>query len=172
MPVPQLGRAVSAGAAAVLAFLLVGCGNDTPAGPRADQAGMTLQNQVYKILIVTTVIHPQVTDPLFDKYIPCGDGRVKLNYAVAGTATTFATKTSLATRAETKATAAPREIIDDLVRYLPNLGTFSVTRNDAATARLASAQANTRLTLHSPGPNKLTITGETNCLRGAARPGH
>ena len=171
MPVSQLGRVVLVGAAAVMSVLLVGCGNDKPAGPRADQAGMILQNQVYKILIVTTVINPRVTDPLFDKYIPCGNDKARLTYSVAGTATTFATNTTVVTRSETKTTAKPREIIDDLVRYLPNLGTFSVTRNGDATARLVSTQSPTRLTLHSPGPNKLTITGETNCLR-VGKPAH
>jgi hypothetical protein len=172
MPIPRLGQVAIVGAAAIMSLLLVGCGDDQPSGPRADQAGRNLAVQVYKILLAATVIDTKITDPLDDNYVPCGDDKVKVTYAVNGTATSFATIEPHVTRTETKKVATPRQIIDDLVSYMPQVGTFSVTRSGDATAQLVSRDTFTRLTLHSPGPNKLAVTGETSCLRGGDRPIH
>jgi hypothetical protein len=173
MLVPRFGRlVVLAGASAIGSIMLVGCGDDGPVVPRADQAGHTLKVQVYKMFIATTMIDVKVTDPAFDKYVPCGDDKVKLTYAVTGKPTTFAAAGSFVTRTETKEKAAPRAIIDDLLKYMPQVGTFAVTRSDDATARLVSSTTYTRMTVHSSGPNQLTIAGETDCLGGGNRPLH
>jgi len=153
---------------AAMSFLLAGCGKDASPIPTADQAGHSLQDQVYKLLFVTDVQDSQITDAAFDKYVPCGGGKVKVTYAVAGKPTRFATiGGSAVSRVETKKTATPSQIIDDLVRFLPEVGTFSITerRSADATVKLVNAKTYTRLTLHSPGPDRLMISGETDCLR-------
>jgi hypothetical protein len=165
MPNPRTGRLVLAGTSAIMSTLLVGCGSNSPPIPRADQAAHTMQVQVYKILVAASMINVKITDPAFDRYVTCGNGKAKLTYAVAGTPITYAAARSIATRTVTKEKAAPRDIITDLVKYLPEVGVFSVTRSDNATAQALSPKTHTRLTLHSPGPNRLTIAGETDCLR-------
>jgi hypothetical protein len=165
MPIFRLRKPVCVAAAVVLPILLFGCGKSKPTGPDAAQAGDDLGSQFYKFLFVTTTTDVKVTDPLYDKFVPCQNGLVKITYAVSGKATTL--YGSSVSRIETKTAAKPREIIDDLVRYLPQVGTFTVAHRpgDNATVDLVNAATHTRLTLHSPGPNRLAISGETDCLR-------
>jgi hypothetical protein len=165
MPNSRLRMPVYVAAAVVLPILLFGCGKSKPTGPDAAQAGDDLGSQVYKFLFVTTTIDVKVSDALYDKYVPCQNGLVKLTYAVSGKATSA--YGSSVSRTETKKAAKPREIIDDLVRYLPQVGTFSVAHRpgDNATVDLVNTVTHTRLTLHSSGPNRLAISGETDCLR-------
>ena len=150
----------------ILSILAAGCaGTSGPPVPRADQAAHTLQVQVYKILVAASMIDVKITDPAFDAYLSCGNNKAKLTYAVTGTPETFAAARSITTRTETKQKAAPPDIITDLIKYLPQIGTFTITRNNPATAQAISPKTHTRMTLHSPQPNRLTITGETNCLK-------
>jgi hypothetical protein len=166
MPNARLRTPVCVAAAVVLPILLFGCGESKPTGPDAAQAGDDLGSQVYKFLFVTTTTDVKVTDPLYDKFVPCQNGLVKITYAVSGKANRFATG-SFVTRNETKKSAKPREIIDDLVRYMPQVGTFAVVQHpgDNATVDLVNTATHTRLKLHSSGPNRLAINGETDCLR-------
>jgi hypothetical protein len=166
MPIPHFGplpRAVAG--SAVMAALLAGCAKSVPSTPNVDQVAHTLQTQVYKLLDATWTTGPRITDALFDKYVPCGDGKVKVTYAVAGKPVTFATRSIVSTNAA-KRPAAPTQIIDDLVRYIPQIGSFSIEKraDHGTTVKLVSTGTRTRLTLHSPGPGRLVISGETDCL--------
>jgi hypothetical protein len=182
MAIPQLVRFA---APVALSVLLVGCGSSTPAAPDVDQVGHAMQTQVYKLLYATWTTNSKVTDALHDKYISCGNGKVKLTYAVSGTVTSFAatgpyvrrteTKTNAKTKTKTSANAkppaTPKQIIDDLVRYLPELGTFTVTERaaDGATVKLVNANTYTRMVLHSPARDTLSIFAETDCLKAGRR---
>lgn len=166
MPIPHLGPPVRVGVVFIaVAALLAGCGKSEPPAPNVDQVAHTMQTQVYKLLEATWTTSIQVTDPLFDKYVPCDNGRVKVTYTVTGKPITFATGTIVATSAAKKPVASSR-IIADLVRYLPELGTFSIVEraDQGTTVKAVNAATRTRLTLRSPGPDRLVITGETDCL--------
>jgi hypothetical protein len=172
MAIPRLGSsvgvtvsvAVSVGASAAL---LVGCGRSEPDTPNADQVANMLLDQISKVTTATTTTHTKVTDDLFDSYVRCGDGKVKITYSVSGTPTTYAATNMTVTSSETKRTATPKQIIDDLVRYVPEVGSFTVSERsaDGATVKLRNAETRTRLMLHSPAKNRLVVSGETDCLR-------
>jgi hypothetical protein len=174
MPISHLGPLVRVVAAAPVAMSLVlaGCGKSEPPAPNVDQIGHTMQTQVYKLLFATSTTNPQITDALFDKYTSCGNGTVKLTYAVSGKATTFATGSAIS-RNETKTHATPTQVIDDLVRFMPELGTFKIVAraDQGTTVKLVNAATHTRLTLHSPGRDMLQISSETDCLK-AGNLGH
>jgi len=175
MPIPHFGSLVRAAAApVVLCLLLAGCGKSAAAtGPNVDQAGHDLLNQVFKFLWATTTAQTKTTDALFDKYIPCGNGKVKLTYAVEGKPTNYAATGSVMPRTGAKTHASSTQIIDDLARYQSEVGTFSVQRPDPSTLKLVDTTTRVRITLHSPALDRLMITGETDCLKKAAvRIGH
>jgi hypothetical protein len=166
MAIPHLGPFVRVTAPIVMTVLLVGCGDSGSSTPDVDQVGHAMQTQILKLQLATTVTDSRVTDELFDKYVPCGNGKVKVTYAVTGRPTTYATGSSNS-KLETRKTAMPKQIIDDLVGYLPELGTFTVAERtpDGSTVKLVNAETHTRLTLSSPGRDRLTLYGETDCLK-------
>lgn len=167
MPIPHVGPLVGVIAGPVVASaLLAGCGASPRPAPNVDQVAHTLQNQVYKVLEATWTEDPRITDPLFDAYVPCGHGKVRVTYAVSGKRSVFAAHPVISTNAN-KTPATPSQIIDDLVRFIPQVGTFSIVgRSDqGATVQLVNTSTRTRMTLHSPGPDRLTISGQTDCLK-------
>jgi hypothetical protein len=167
MAIPRLGSSVRTVAPVVLSVgLLAGCGASGAKEPNADQIGHTLLNQVYKLLEVTAATDIKITDALFDKYVQCANDKVKLTYGVSGKPISYAA-TSYISRIQTKTTATPKQIVDDLVQYLPQLGSFTVAERaaDGGTVKVVGAATRTRLTLHSPAKDQLRISGETDCLR-------
>ncbi|HEU5158229.1 MAG TPA: hypothetical protein VFU43_14620 [Streptosporangiaceae bacterium] len=171
MAISHLGPLVRVTAPVAMVVLLAGCGkSDSAAAPDVDQVGHTLLNQVYKMLYATDSADSKVTDALNDKYVPCGDGKVRLTYAVTARTTSFATNTVAFTNPKAKKTATPQRIIDDLLAFLPEVGTFKVVEraDNGTTAKLVNAETFTRLTLHSPATDQLMISGETDCLKANA----
>jgi hypothetical protein len=167
MSIPHLGSLARIAALAVIPIALSSCGGEAEAtGPHTDQAGHLLKVQTYKFFFGTTLSEVKVTDELFDKYVPCGDNRFKLTYAVAGRPASFATTKSEHIRSASEK-VEPGEIIDDLARFVPTVGTFTVAERKSGdpTLKLTNTQTNTHLTLHSPETNRLVISGETDCLR-------
>jgi hypothetical protein len=169
MPILHLGPLARVAALAVAPILLAGCGQSTPPGQTVDDAGHLLKVQTYKFLFATTAADVKATDELYDKYIPCGNNLFKLTYAVAGRPASNAATGSAKIRSASDKAVTPSEIIDDLVDFVPQVGTFNVAerRSGDPTVKLVNAQTKTHLTLHSPAPNRLMITGETDCLRKA-----
>jgi hypothetical protein len=168
MPTPHVGPLVGVIAVpVVLSAMLAGCGKPQQPAPNVDQVARTLQNQVYKLLEATWTTDPRITDPLFDAYVPCENGKVKVTYAVSGKRTAFAAQPVISKDATKAPPAGPSQIIDDLTRFLPQVGTFSILEraDQGATLRLVNATTRTWLTLHSPGPDRLAISGETDCLK-------
>ncbi|MGH3391930.1 MAG: hypothetical protein ACRDOO_23915 [Actinomadura sp.] len=168
MPIPHLGSLARLAALAVIPIALSGCGGDAEAtSPHTDQAGHLLKVQTYKFFFATTLSEVKVTDELFDKYVPCGENRFKLTYAVAGRPASFATTNSGNIRSASDKAVESGAIIDDLARFVPTVGTFTVAERKSGdpTLKLDNAKTNTHLTLHSPEPNRLVISGETDCLR-------
>jgi hypothetical protein len=153
--------------AALSAALLGGCGGSARKEPNADQVGNMLQDQISKMITATTLTDTKVTDDLFDRYVSCGNGKVKITYSVSGKPTTYAATGSMVASAETKRAATPKQIVDDLMRFSPQVGDFKVTERaaDGATVKLADATTRTRLTLYSPAKDRLVVSGETDCLR-------
>jgi predicted small lipoprotein YifL len=167
MAFPRLGSSVGIAVPVVMSVaLLAGCGSSGPSEPNADQVANMLLDQISKMIVATTVTNTKVTDDLFDRYVSCGNGKVKITYSVSGTPTTYATSAAVA-NTEIKRTATPKQIIDDLMRFAPQVGDFTVTARaaDGATVKLVDASTRTRLTLNSPGNNRLVVSGETYCLR-------
>lgn len=146
-----------------MSILMAGCGRPRPLGPTVDQAGHDLSTQFYKLLFAASAEDVKVTDPLLDTYISCGAGKAKLTYAVTGKRTPFAPS------AETvgSSPATPGDVVGELLRRLPEVGTFTIAaraeRNDSV--QVVNAKTHTRLTLQSPGKGELVISGETDCLR-------
>jgi hypothetical protein len=168
MPIPRVGPLAGVTVAPVVtSILLAGCGTSARPAPNVDQVAHTMQNQVYKLLEATWTADPRITDPLFDAYVPCGNGKVMVTYAVTGKRTVFAARPVVSGGAARARPATPSQIIDDLVRFLPEVGTFSVVgRTDhGATVQVVNTSTRIRLTLHSPGPDRLTISGQTDCLK-------
>jgi hypothetical protein len=168
MASPRLGSSVRIAAPVVMSVtLLAGCGGSAaPAEPNADQVANMLLDQISKMTRATTT-NNKVTDDLFDSYVSCGNGKVKITYSVSGTPTTYAVTGSMVANTKTKRTATPKQIIDDLTRFAPEVGNFTVAERsaDGATVKLVDAPTRTRLTLHSPAKDRLVVSGETDCLR-------
>lgn len=171
MAFPRLGSSVRVAAPFVLPFVLpvallaAGCGAETHKEPNADQVGNMLLDQISKMIVATSTTDNKVTDDLFDKYVSCGNGKVKITYSVSGRPTTYAMGTVVA-NTSVKRTATPKQIIDDLTRFAPQVGDFVVRRSaDGATVRLVDAKTHTKLTLYSPAKDRLVVSGETDCLR-------
>jgi hypothetical protein len=168
MVIPRLGSSVRIAAPVVMSVaLLVGCGASAPDEPNADQVGNTLLDQISKMIFATRTTNTKVTDDLFDKYVPCGNDKVKITYSISGTPTTYAATGSIPADTQTKRTATPKQIIDDLTRYAPQVGNFTVAERsaDGATVKLVDAPTRTRLTLRVPAKDLLVVSGETDCLR-------
>jgi hypothetical protein len=168
MAIPRLGSSVGITVAVVMSVtLLAGCGASAPKEPNADQVANMLQDQISKMIVATTTTDTKVTDDLFDKYVSCGNDKVKITYSVSGKPTTYAATGSMVAKTETKRSATPKQIIDDLMRFSPEVGNFTVAEHsaDGATVKLVDAATRTRLTLHSPAKDRLVVSGETNCLR-------
>jgi predicted small lipoprotein YifL len=168
MATPRLGSSAGITLPVMMAVtLLAGCGGSGPKEPNADQVANMLQDQISKLMSATVTLDTKVTDDLFDKYVACGNGKVKITYSVSGTPTIYAASGSMVANTKTKRTATPKQIIDDLTRYSPQVGNFTVAERaaDGATVKLVDAATRTRLTLHAPAKNRLVVSGETDCLR-------
>ncbi|HZB29516.1 MAG TPA: hypothetical protein VE465_05050 [Streptosporangiaceae bacterium] len=168
MAIARLGSLARVAAPVVMpVVLLAGCGASAPDEPNADQVGSVLLDQISKVTFATRTIDTKVTDDLFDKYVPCADGKVKITYSISGKPTTYAATGSVPANTETRRTATPKQIIDDLTRYVPEVGNFTVAERsaDGATVKLVDAPTRTRLTLHAPATDRLVVSGETDCLR-------
>jgi hypothetical protein len=168
MVIPRLGSSVRIAApVAMSVILLAGCGASAPKEPNADQVANMMLDQISKMIVATVTTNTNVTDDLFDRYVSCGNGKVKITYSVSGTPTTFAATGSMVANTGTKRTATPKQIIDDLTRFAPEVGNFTVAARsvDGATVKLVDAPTRTRLTLHSPAKDRLVVSGETDCLR-------
>jgi hypothetical protein len=163
MSIPRLGPSARCTVLIATSILVAGCGQPRPLGPTVDQAGHDLSTQFYKLLFATPTEDIKVTDPLFDKYLPCGPGKVKLTYTVSGKRTPFAPPVETVGSSP----ATPGDVIDELVRRLPEVGTFTIAERDGQndSVQVVNAKTHTRLTLRSPGKDELVISGETDCLR-------
>jgi hypothetical protein len=176
MAFPHLSPLARVATLTVIPFLLAGCGggegNARTIPPGVADAGHNLDVQVYKFLFATTAADVQVTDALRDKDVPCANGTVKRTYAVAFRTASRATTGSGTIKSASDKKASPKEVIDDLIDFVPQVGTFTVTRSGDDTLKLVNAKMHTRLTLHSPAPDRLVISGETDCLRKQSTGGH